>query len=131
MNEYDPWLKKRGILNNTFQFNENCLFQEFSIDSNIEAVGLVAFDIIRNQYVSVWNENLGTGFMIGYGNWHHDYDILDELGSFSHPIKKKIVQFISITEFINEYCYIKRVYLPITETSFYEAAILKYNKVTY
>lgn len=129
MNEGDSWFKKSGEMINSFLFKGKCLSQEFYIGSNLEAIGLNTFDIARNEYGSVWNENSGTGFMIGNGTWINNFEILGEVGTFSHPIKKTIVQFISTTEFLNCYTYIKKIYLPASRSGFFEAAILTYTRI--
>ncbi|WP_189654355.1 DUF1579 family protein [Bacillus thuringiensis] len=129
MNEGDQWLERSGELKNKFLYTKECLFQEFTVNSNVEAIGLNNFDFVRNRYVSIWNENAGTGFMTGYGNWNDNYQILGENGTFSHPVKKTIIDFVSTTEFLNEDTYKKKLYLPASRGGFFEAAILTYTRI--
>lgn len=68
----------------------------------LEGRGFTGYDNIRQQYVSIWVDNMSTGLMISHGYYNSNTQQLHFLGSYIDPVTKIEQRTESITSFIND-----------------------------
>ncbi len=49
-------------------------------------IGLVGYDNVKKQYVSVWLDNMGTGMMIGQGTYDPAAKVFEYAGEYADPM---------------------------------------------
>ncbi len=53
-----------------------------------EGMGLTGYDTLKKEYNTLWIDNMGTGFVLGKGNFDESSKTLTDKGAFTCPMEK-------------------------------------------
>ena len=61
--------------------------QGISMGQPFEGMGIQGYDNAKKEYIGLWFDNMGTGFMRGTGHYDPDAKTLTEKGNFTCPFR--------------------------------------------
>lgn len=85
----DKPLDSKGTAESRWVFGGRFVQQDFEGDwagQSFEGVGYTGYDNLRQEYVSVWMDNMSTGMMQVTGSFDSKSRVLQSKGHFSCPI---------------------------------------------
>lgn len=68
---------------------------------NYEGIGTIGFDNVKEQYVSTWKDNMGTGIMSSTAQYDAETGTLKEEGTYTCAMKGREVAFTSELKFVD------------------------------
>ena len=90
MSPTEPPQSMTGASVNSLIYGGRFLKQEITGEAEgqppFEGLGIIGYDNIRHEYQSVWFDNMGTGMMVGTGQFDAAARALTEQGDFSCPM---------------------------------------------
>lgn len=60
-------------------------------------MGWTGYDNVRDQYVSTWIDNFGTGILVAYGQWEDDEQGIVMHGTYVDPVTGKDVHIRTVS----------------------------------
>lgn len=94
-----------------------------------EGRGLLGYDNIRKEFQNIWYDNMGTGIMVGAGQYDAGAKTFSEEGTVSCPITNSPRWHRSVTTIIddNNYTYESFMKDPATDETF-RSMLIKYTR---
>lgn len=80
-------------VNGTFEMNGQT--------QTFEGIGLIGYDNMKDEYTSIWIDNVGTGTMVATGTYNPETKTITENGSHMCPIRGHEVKFRSEIQLVD------------------------------
>ncbi len=93
-----------------------------------EGIGFVGYDNVKDEYVSIWMDNMSTGIMKAKGSYDEATHTLSEEGKFSCPIADGPLAYRSETKFMEDGGRMTTMYMAGPDGKEMKAMELTYTK---
>ena len=93
-----------------------------------KGMGLIGHDNLKNEYTSVWVDNMGTGTMTGEGSYDQATKVLEEEGTYTCPLKGGEVEYKSELKFVDNDHYTYTVYNTLPNGQQFKGMEIKYTR---
>jgi hypothetical protein len=100
-----PAQESKGINENQWIMGGRYLQQNvkgMAMGQPFEGMGIIGYDNVRGEYVSIWIDNMGTGFMTGVGQYDAAAKMMNEKGTYTDPIARKDQPYRGVWKSLDE-----------------------------
>jgi hypothetical protein len=98
-----------------------------SMGQPFEGMGITGYDNARNEYVSVWIDNMGTGVMVSSGKYDASTKTFEEKGKFTQP-KMGETTFRGVTKITNDDDFVYEIFTKDKDWQEYKALEIEYKR---
>jgi len=92
-----------------------------------EGKGITGFDNVKQQYTSIWIDNMGTGIMTSSGSYDPETKILSEVGTMSCPLEGQKF-FRGETTIIDENIYVYVMHANAPDGREFQSMLITYKR---